>query len=103
MLRIQRSEEDRGVRFALSGRIGAEYLEELRGLIDGERRRAVTLDLEQVKLVDRDAVRFLARCEADGATLENCPGYVREWIAQESTSIRKTPRRRTRTRRNRER
>jgi len=38
------------------------------------------LDLREVKLADRDAVRFLARCEADGIQLKNCPPYVREWI-----------------------
>jgi hypothetical protein len=84
MLRIRRFEQDDGVRYMLSGRIEAEYLPELRRLIDGEERgRPVTLDLGEVKLVDRDAVRFLAECEAAGVTLENCAGYVREWIARE--------------------
>ena len=68
----------------LSGRIEAEYLSELRRLVEGEeRRRRLTLDLGEVKLVDRDAVTFLAQCEAAGATLENCPVYVREWITRE--------------------
>jgi hypothetical protein len=84
MLRIQRSEQGEGVRFMLSGRIEAEYLSELRRLVEGEeRRRRLTLDLGEVKLVDRDAVTFLAQCEAAGATLENCPAYVREWVARE--------------------
>jgi len=83
----------------LSGRIEAEHLPELRRLIEGEdRQRAITLDLREVKLVDRDAVSFLAQCEAAGATLENCPAYVREWIAREraesSNPPRKTPTRR---------
>jgi hypothetical protein len=73
-------------------------------LIDGEqRRRGLTLDLGQVKLVDLDAVRFLARSEAAGAMLENCPGYIREWIARESAPTRRDPRRKTRTRRDPER
>ena len=82
----------------LSGRIEAEHLPELRRLIEGEDgRRAVTLDLREVKLVDRDAVNFLADCEATGTTLENCPVYVREWIAREraeSSDPRRTPTRR---------
>ena len=103
MLRIQRSEQGEGVRFMLSGRIEAEYLSELRRLIEGEeRRRPLTLDLGEVKLVDRDAVTFLAQCEAAGATLENCPVYVREWIARERADS-KNPRRKTPTRRNPER
>jgi hypothetical protein len=33
-----------------------------------------------VRLADRDAVKFLRDCEADGMKLENCPAYVREWM-----------------------
>src|SRR5207244_1437634 len=29
------------------------------------------------------AVGFLARCEAEGTPLENCPIYVRQWIVRE--------------------
>jgi len=84
MLRIQRFEDGEGVRFMLSGRIEAEHLPELRRLIEAEHlTRVLTLDLREVKLVDSDAVSFLAHCEAAGATLENCPAYVREWIASE--------------------
>jgi hypothetical protein len=43
----------------------------------------LTLDLHEVKLVDREAVRFLARCEAAGITLVHCPAYIRAWIEQE--------------------
>ncbi len=89
---------DGGVRFMLSGRLEAEYLPELRRLIEGEeRRRPLTLDLGEVKLVDREAVRFLAECKAADAMLENCPEYVREWIARERGPSR-SPRRKTRTR-----
>jgi len=100
MLRIQRSEHGEGVRFMLSGRIEAEYLPELRRLIEGEERgRPFTLDLGEVKLVDGDAVHFLAQCEAAGARLENCPQYVREWIARELAPS-SNPRQKTRTRSN---
>jgi hypothetical protein len=36
-----------------------------------------------VRLVNRDAIKFLADCEAGGTKLRNCPAYVREWIAKE--------------------
>jgi hypothetical protein len=39
--------------------------------------------LEQVKLVDRDAVYFLALSETRGAKLRNCSAYIRKWIDQE--------------------
>jgi predicted metal-binding protein len=41
------------------------------------------LDLRDVRLADRDVVKFLRDCEADGMKLENCPAYVREWIERE--------------------
>ena len=100
MLRIQRSMQDGVVRLTLSGRIDGEHLPDLRRLIEGETpRRGLVLDLEEVNLVDQDAVRFLARCEAAGATLERCAAFVREWITREGRS--KRPRRRTSRSRNR--
>ena len=44
---------------------------------------SLVLDLNEVRLVDRDVVSFLASCEAKGITLANCPAYIREWIARE--------------------
>lgn len=82
MLKIQRSINAKHVRFALSGRIEREHLAELQRLIDEDGERgAITLDLGEVRLVDREAVDFLARSEANGIRLRNCPAYLREWIA----------------------
>src|SRR5882672_3781425 len=82
MLKIQRSINARNVRFALSGRIEREHLEELQRLIEEDAQRGtITLDLREVRLVDREAVEFLAGCEANGVRLRNCPAYLREWIA----------------------
>jgi predicted metal-binding protein len=44
------------------------------------RTRTIVLDLRDVRLADRDAVKFLRDCQADGMKLENCPAYVREWM-----------------------
>lgn len=41
------------------------------------------LDLREVTLVDLAAVRFLIRCEREGAELAGCPPYVREWMRRE--------------------
>jgi hypothetical protein len=95
MLKILRSKRDGVVRITLSGRIDGEHLPELRRLIECEDgQRGLTLDLEEVGLVDEDAVRFLARCEAAGARLEGCAPYVREWITREGRP-RKRPCRKT--------
>jgi hypothetical protein len=83
MLRIQRSNKD-GVMFSLSGRIEAEDVAELQRLLGLETAgEAIAFDLQNVTLVDRDAVKFLAGHEAAGLRLENCPAYIRQWIETE--------------------
>jgi anti-anti-sigma regulatory factor len=84
MLKINRTEDEKAVAFALSGRLAAENLAELKTLLESEAEgRPLILDLENITLVDRDAVKFLKRCEADSIQLKNCPAYIREWIARE--------------------
>jgi anti-anti-sigma regulatory factor len=81
MLRIQRSRNEGFTNLALCGRVGEEHLQELQNLLAGEgAAAAVILDLEELRLVDRSVVRFLADCESRGIKLKNCPSYVREWI-----------------------
>lgn len=83
-LRIQRSVEREQVAFTLTGRIQAAQLPELLDLLRSESlAHGIVLDLEQVKLVDRDAVLFLELSEALGTELRNCPAYIRKWIDQE--------------------
>jgi hypothetical protein len=60
----------------------AEHVSELKELFDRDYRKII-LDLRDLRLADRDAVRFLRGCEADGMTLKNCPAYVREWMDRE--------------------
>lgn len=67
-----------------------EDVAELRRLLELETlNRNLALDLRDVTLVDRAAVRFLAKCEADSIELENCPAYIREWIKRESARSRR--------------
>jgi len=68
--------------FTLSGRMNAEQVAELRELFDSDDRSTI-LDLQELRLADRDAVKFLRSCERDGMKLENCPAYVREWMDRE--------------------
>jgi anti-anti-sigma regulatory factor len=81
-LRIERSARQRFTVFTLSGCLDAEQVAELKELLDRDYRNII-LDLRDVRLADRDAVRFLRGCEADGAKLENCPAYIREWMDRE--------------------
>jgi anti-anti-sigma regulatory factor len=83
-LRIQRLEKRDVLTLTLSGRIKAEEVAELERLFGAEgQNHRIVLDLKEVKLVDRDAVRFLAGCLANGIRLEHCPAYIREWIVRE--------------------
>jgi predicted metal-binding protein len=84
MLRIRRAEEAGLTIFGLSGRIGEEHLGELEVLIKGEATERVVLDLDEVRLVDREVVKFLVACEASGIRVKNCPPYVREWLETRS-------------------
>ena len=85
MLKIKRSANEKVV-FTLSGRIENQDVAELQRLLGLERGNSVALDLTDVTLVDRAAVKFLARCEAGSVALENCPSYIREWIQRERGS-----------------
>lgn len=66
----------------LSGQLRSEQLDQLRAEIDECGSRSV-LDLEEVDLVDVEAIRFLNSCEARGVSVLNASGYVRAWMAQE--------------------
>ena len=81
MLKIQRTANGHVV-FAVSGRLDADGLGELSSLLALESSvRVVTLDLEDLVLVDRDAVGFLRACAGRGIELRNCPQYIRIWMA----------------------
>ena len=83
-LRIQRSVEMRLIVLTLAGRIQADQVPDLEALLKSEASdRDIVLDLRHVQLVDREAVQFLASCEALGTELRNCSAYIREWITQE--------------------
>ena len=68
----------------VSGRIHGEHVDTLRELV-GREKGGVVIDLREVILVDREAVRLLALSEANGIGLRNCPAYIREWVARERT------------------
>jgi anti-anti-sigma regulatory factor len=77
--------------FTLTGRIQAERVPELQALVGAESSDLdIVLDLSHVKLVDRDAVRFLAKSENAGTELRNCSAYIRKWITQEKNVMQQT-------------
>jgi anti-anti-sigma regulatory factor len=81
-LRINATRSRQQAIFRLVGRIRAENLTDLRDHIAGA-GRTVVLDLDEVTLVDVDAVRFLKSIENAGVEICNCPPFIREWIDRE--------------------
>jgi anti-anti-sigma regulatory factor len=89
-LRIDISDERERVIFTLTGRMQAKHVSELQTLVHSEHPdRGLVLDLTEVKLVDRDAVRFLAQIETQGARLRNCSAFIREWISRERIEMKR--------------
>ena len=52
-----------------------------------ERGVPVALDLEEVDLVDVEAVRFLNACRSKGIRMLNCSAYIREWMSRERRNL----------------
>ena len=73
---------------ALAGSVSADAVPEIDRLIKDVRhgRSQVVLDMGEVTLMDRVAVRFFARQQKRGVALVNCPGYIAHWISQEKTT-----------------
>lgn len=72
---------EQGVVLRISGRIAAEDMDVVRAAI--EEGRVVAIELAELGLVDREAVRLLALSEASGVELRDCPAYIREWVTRE--------------------
>jgi anti-anti-sigma regulatory factor len=87
VLKIERVSDGPDTVLHLSGRIESENVQDLKAQIDGS-THSIELDLEQVRIVDLDAVHFLAVCETKGIKLRRCPQYVRQWILSEKPRVR---------------
>jgi anti-anti-sigma regulatory factor len=84
MLKIHRT-SGRTLMLTISGQLDADNVNELCQVVDAEPTGGVlVLDLTDLVLADRDAVRVLRQYEARGrVVLRNCPAYVRTWMACE--------------------
>jgi len=83
-IRIQQTTEGHCTILRLSGELVSSQREALLEEIEGN-NNTIALCLDEVTLVDLDIVQLLARCEAKGLELLNCPPYIREWISRESS------------------
>ena len=88
-LKIERTCGKRGSRIRLSGELRSEHLDQVKAEIERGGPR-ITLDLEEVDLVDVEGVHFLNACEADGISVLRCSPYIREWMLRERGSANNT-------------
>jgi hypothetical protein len=72
-------DRDRLVLLHISGHLQEVHINTIDDLLTKE-TDPVALDLEEVTLVDREAVKFLATLDARGVGLRNCPWFIREWM-----------------------
>jgi len=80
--KIEKHRDRHRTTIRLIGRMRADHLSELEEQIR-ESESKIVLDLEELNLVDVEAVRFLGMCERQGVTLLNCSPYIRDWIGKE--------------------
>jgi hypothetical protein len=72
-------DRDRLVVLHISGHLQEVQINMIDNLLTKE-TDPVALDLGEVTLADREAVKFLASLDARGVGLRNCPGFIREWM-----------------------
>jgi hypothetical protein len=82
--------DDNRMVLLVSGRITGEHVSMLRGVLEQE-SGGFAIDLKNVLLADREAVKLLAFSEANGADLRNCPPYIREWVTREKAEMHGRP------------
>ena len=82
ILKIERISGKHRTQIRLSGELRAEQLEQLKDEIEHAGPR-VALDLEEVHLVDIEAVRFLNACVVRGFAVLHASPYIKEWMFQE--------------------
>jgi anti-anti-sigma regulatory factor len=82
MLKIKRMSQTNGTRIHLSGELRCAHLGDFRAEIEHV-AQPVTLDLDEVEVVDIDGIRLLNECCARGIQVVNCSPYIREWMFQE--------------------
>ena len=81
-LRIERDFDGHRTTIRLIGHVTAQHLADLQQMI-AEGGPKVALNLEEVDLVDVEVVRFLETCQTGGVRFDDCPQYIKEWMARE--------------------
>jgi hypothetical protein len=89
-LKIKQVAGEHGTRIFVSGQLRSEHLDQLKSEVE-RGGPGVTLDLEELDLVDVEGVRFLNACESAGVSILHCSPYIREWMLQERGRLKDHP------------
>jgi ABC-type transporter Mla MlaB component len=75
---------DKSITLLLNGKFSEEAIPELAQSLSSAKveHDRVFLDLSEVTLVDRQAVRYFSEQASADVKLVNCPVYLRRWITQ---------------------
>lgn len=75
------------LKVALMGHLTVDYLPCIQTLLEQARdkKSKLVLDLRELSLVDREAVRALKRWKEEGVVSIHCPAYVDRWVKQEES------------------
>jgi ABC-type transporter Mla MlaB component len=78
-------EDEKTLRLCLCGQFTAEYVGELEKALNtvAGSSQSVAIDMTNVTLVDREAMKFLCNTHSKDIPVENIPPYVQRWIEQE--------------------
>ena len=74
-LKIKPIAGEREIRICLSGQLRSEQIDQLKSEVE-RGGPGVTLDLEELDLVDIEGVRFLNACESADVSILNCSPYM---------------------------
>src|SRR5258707_12843104 len=83
-LKIRQVSGEREIRICLSGQLRSEHLDQLKSEVERGGPR-VTLDLEELDLVDSEGVRFLYAGESAGVSNLRCAPSTRAWCRRGRT------------------
>jgi hypothetical protein len=81
ILKIAQIRDLHKVRLRLSGEFRSHHLDQVKATIS--RGEPTVLDLEEVDLVDIEAIRFLNAREDEGISVLHCSPYIQEWMSRE--------------------
>jgi ABC-type transporter Mla MlaB component len=87
----ERHAAESAITLVLDGKFSEDALPALRQSVSAacEAKQTVYIDLSEVTLVDRKAVRYFSEQAARNVKLVNCPIYLRHWIRQVSDEVEK--------------